>query len=197
MVFYTIKKYNVIKQDKTMKNIYKFVISIVICESAGVLGSIFTTPAINTWYANLNKPSFTPPGSFIGAVWVILFFLMGVSLYLVWSKNWQVAAPTAAGAGRKTWNPITEKLWSGTWREENNIAIFALQLILNILWSVIFFGLKLPGLALFELIALWFAILYTIVNFHRISKPASYLLLPYIAWVSFAGYLNFVLWRMN
>ncbi len=179
-----------------MKNILKFIISIVLCQAAGLIGSIFTTPAINAWYVSLNKPSFAPPGSFIGTVWVILFFLMGVSLYLVWSKNWQVVAFAGDGE-RKAWNRFSQKLWSGNWREENAIIIFTLQLILNILWSVIFFGLKLPGLAFFELIALWFAILYTIVNFYRISKPASYLLLPYIAWVSFAGFLNFLLWRMN
>lgn len=180
-----------------MKNILKFIISIVSCQAAGLVGTIFTMPVIGSWYATLNKPGFTPSGSFIGAVWVVLFFLMGISLYLVWSKNWQVSSSVVGPALPKAWNRFSEKLWSGNWREENAIIIFALQLILNILWSVIFFGLKLPGLAFFELIALWFAILYTIVNFYRISKPASYLLLPYIAWVSFAGYLNFLLWRMN
>jgi len=179
-----------------MKNIFKFIISVILCQLAGLVGSIFTTPAIGSWYAFLNKPSFTPPGSFIGVVWIILFFLMGISLYLVWSKNWQVAVPVEAQT-KKAWNRFSEKLWSGNWREENAILIFILQLVLNILWSVIFFGLKLPGLAFFELLALWFAILYTIVNFYRISKPASYLLLPYIAWVSFAGFLNFTIWRMN
>jgi len=177
-----------------MKNIYKFIISIILCQLAGVVGSVFTTPAINTWYATLKKPSFTPPGSFIGAVWVILFFLMGISLYLVWSKNWQAAVTTPT---QKAWNRFSEKLWSGNWREENAVLIFSLQLILNILWSIIFFGLKLPNWAFFELIALWFAILYTIANFYRISKSAAYLLVPYILWVTFAGFLNFVLWRMN
>lgn len=179
-----------------MRNILKFVISIILCQLAGLAGSIFTMPAIGTWYATLNKPSFTPPGSFIGLVWTILFFLMGISLYLVWSKNWQIALP-AEGQPKKAWNRFSQKLWFGAWREENVILIFILQLVLNILWSVIFFGLKLPGLAFFELLMLWFAIFYTIVNFYRISKPASLLLLPYIAWVSFAGFLNFLLWRMN
>ncbi len=123
-------------------------------------------------------------------------FLMGISLYLVWSKNWQISMP-ADSQTQKVWNRFSEKLWFGTWREENAVLIFILQLVLNVLWSVIFFGLKLPGLAFFELLMLWFAILYTIVNFYRISKPASYLLLLYIFWVSFAGYLNFLVWRMN
>ena len=179
-----------------MKNVLKFIISIIICQLAGVIGAFFTTPKINTWYASLNKPSFTPPGSFIGSVWLILFFLMGISLYLVWSKNWQINIP-AGGQERKAWNRFSEKLWSGNWREENTIAIFILQLVLNILWSEIFFGWQLPGLAFFELIMLWFAILYTIANFYRVSKTAAYLLIPYIFWVSFAGFLNFTLWRMN
>jgi len=179
-----------------MKNIFKFIISIIVCQAAGLVGAIFTTPAIGSWYATLNKPSFTPSGSFIGAVWTVLFFLMGISLYLVWSKNWQISVP-ADSQTQKVWNRFSEKLWFGTWREENAVLIFILQLVLNVLWSVIFFGLKLPGLAFFELLMLWFAILYTIVNFYRISKPASYLLLPYIFWVSFAGYLNFLVWRMN
>jgi len=179
-----------------MKNIVKFVISILVCQLVGLVGSFFTAPAIDTWYALLNKPSFTPPGSFIGAVWIILFFLMGISLYLVWSKNWKIEM-IAQGSLPKAWNRFSEKLWSGAWKEENAFLIFTLQLVLNILWSVIFFGLKFPGLAFFELLMLWFAILYTIANFYRISKPASFLLLPYIAWVSFAGYLNFMLWQMN
>jgi tryptophan-rich sensory protein len=179
-----------------MKNVFKFVVSIIICQGAGIIGSLFTTPAIDNWYINLNKPAFTPPGSFIGIIWVILFFLMGIALYLVWSKNWVVEIP-ADSVRPKVWNRFSEKLFSGSWREENVVAIFAVQLILNILWSVIFFGLKLPGLAFFELLMLWFAILYTIINFYRISRLASYLLLPYILWVSFAGFLNFTIWMIN
>ena len=163
---------------------------------AGVLGSIFTMPKINTWYATLEKPYFTPSGSFIGLVWTILFFLMGISLYLVWSKNWTVEV-SSENQKRKTWNRFSEKLWFGSWREENTMAIFFLQLFLNILWSVIFFGWQSPDFAFFELIMLWFAILYTIVNFYRVSKIAAYLLIPYILWVSFAGFLNFTIWRMN
>ena len=179
-----------------MKKLLKFIISIFICEMAGLIGAIFTTPKINTWYAKLNKPSFTPPGYFIALVWNILFFLMGIALYLVWSKNWAIEVQPE-GQKRKAWNRFSEKLWFGSWREENTMAIFFLQLFLNILWSVIFFGWQLPGFAFFELIMLWFAILYTIVNFYRVSKTAAYLLIPYILWVSFAGFLNFTVWRMN
>jgi len=179
-----------------MKNVFKFVISILICQSAGVVGSFFTTPAIKTWYAFLIKPSFNPPNYVFAPVWIALFFLMGISLYLVWVKNWHIEIK-AGEEKQKTWNPISRKLYTGSWREENVVAIFALQLILNILWTVIFFGLKLPGLAFFEILMLWFAILYTVVNFHRISKLAGLLLLPYILWVSFAAVLNFSVWQLN
>jgi tryptophan-rich sensory protein len=179
-----------------MKNIFKLVISIAICELAGALGSFFTVPAIGGWYAALNKPVFTPSGSIIGAVWTVLFLLMGISLYLVWAKNWEVKLPSR-GMVLKAWNRFSQKLLTGTWREENVILIFAIQLALNVLWSFLFFALKSPGLAFFELLMLWVAIFYTIVNFYRVSKPAGYLLIPYIFWVTFAGYLNYVIWMMN
>ncbi|MFH1780920.1 MAG: TspO/MBR family protein [Candidatus Nealsonbacteria bacterium] len=179
-----------------MKNIFKLVISIVICQLAGVVGSFFTMPAIQTWYAFLNKPSFNPPNSVFAPVWTILFLLMGISLYLVWIKNWS-SEVSVDDAQKKSWNPLSKKLWFGVWREENAIAIFALQLVLNILWSVVFFGLRLPGYAFFEILMLWFAILYTIVNFYRISKTAGLLLLPYMLWVSFAAVLNFSIWLLN
>lgn len=176
-----------------MKKIIKLILSIVICQLAGVIGAVFTTPQIKTWYVALNKPSFNPPGWIFSPVWTILFLLMGISLYLVWSKNWAVKD---SGSFEKM-NLVSKKLWTGSWKEENIVAIFALQLILNILWSVIFFGLEYPGLAFFELLMLWFAILYTIVNFYRASKLSAYLLVPYILWVSFAGVLNFMIWMLN
>jgi len=179
-----------------MKNTLKFIISVVVCELAGIIGSFFTGPAIDSWYSTLNKPSFNPPNWVFAPVWTILFLLMGVSLFLVWQRNWVVKV-SKAEAGQKTWNPVSTKLWFGSWREENVIIVFALQLVLNILWSVIFFGLKIPGLAFFELIMLWFAIEYMIVNFYRISKVAGLLQIPYLLWVSFAGVLNLFIWLLN
>lgn len=173
----------------------KLIASVLICQVAGIIGSFFTMPAISTWYSTLKKPSIAPPNWVFAPVWIFLFFLMGISLYLVWKKKWEVKV-----SGKKKinfWNSLSKKLWIGSWKEENAIAIFVLQLVLNVWWSVIFFGLKFPGLAFFEIIALWFAILYTIVNFHRISKKAAYLLFPYILWVSFAAVLNFLFWIIN
>jgi len=178
-----------------MKNILKLAISLLVCMGAGGIGSIFTTPEINNWYAGLNKPSFTPPGAVIGAVWTVLYVLMGISFYLVWKNNWEVK--TLPPQNRKTWNRFSDKLLWGDWRKVNIIVIFAIQLFLNILWSFIFFTRHLPGLAFFELLMLWVAVSYTLFNFARVSKLAAYLLIPYILWVSFAGFLNFALWQLN
>ncbi len=177
-------------------DLLKLLISIIICEVAGFVGSIFTMPEINSWYKNLNKPAFSPPNWIFGPVWTTLFILMGVSLYLVWSKKWK---PKNKFDSKKAniWNPLSQKFLLGSWQKANIIVIFAIQLVLNILWSVIFFGMHSPGAAFFELLMLWFAIIFTIINFYRISKTASLLLIPYILWVSFAGVLNLFLWILN
>lgn len=179
-----------------MKNAAKLILSLLICELAGVVGSVFTTPAIKNWYYFLNKPSFSPPNWLFAPVWTFLFLLMGIALYLAWSKDFSANA-AANEAQKKAWNPVSAKLWSGSWREENAALIFVLQLVLNILWSIIFFGLKLPAVAFVEILMLWVAIIYTIVNFYRISKIAAYLLVPYIVWVTFAAILNFSIVLLN
>ncbi len=153
--------------------ILKLVVSILICQGAGFIGSLFTSPAISTWYAQLEKPSFNPPNWIFAPVWTILFLLMGVSLYLVWSKGLQ------------------EK------KTKTALLIFACQLILNIFWSILFFGLKSPLYAFFEIIVLWLLILFTIISFYRVSKTSAYLLLPYILWVSFAAVLNLSILTLN
>jgi translocator protein len=142
--------------------IVKLLTSILICLSAGIIGSYFTTPAIQTWYAGLNKPIFIPPNWVFAPVWTTIFILMGISFYLVWIK----------GLNRKA------------------LFVFIIQLALNILWSAIFFGLCLPVLALIEIVVLWAVILINIVLFYRISKIASALLVPYILWVTVAIILN-------
>jgi len=151
------------------KNFFKLTIAVAVSELAGAVGAIFTTSAISNWYVNLIKPELNPPNWIFAPVWTTLYALMGISLYLVWKNNWK----------------------------KNALIIFGVQLFLNALWSFIFFGLKLPGVAFFEILALWLAILYTIINFYRISKASAYLLLPYIFWVSFAAYLNYFIWIFN
>ena len=181
----------------THNNFIKLVTSIIICEFAGAVGSIFTVPNINSWYSLLRKPSFNPPSWIFGPVWTALFILMGISFYLVWSKKWEIKNEIKVKSNRKPWNPWSQKFFNGSWKKVNIIIIFISQLALNVLWSVIFFGWHNPGVAFFELLTLWVAIIYTIVNFYRVSKTAAYLLVPYILWVTFAGVLNFFIWVLN
>ena len=154
-----------------IKNLAKLVLTIIICQLAGAVGSIFTNTSVQTWYTTLKLPSIAPPGWFIGTVWIILYTLMGISLYLVWNK--------------------------GDKRVKEAISIFFVQLVLNSVWSILFFGLRSPSIAFIEIIILWIAILFTILKFYRISKNAGLLLIPYIIWVSFALVLNFSIWWLN
>ena len=151
----------------------KVVIAILICQVAGIVGSIFTTPSIATWYVTLQKPSFSPPNWIFAPVWTTLFTLMGISLYLVWNR------------GLKN---------KGV---RNSVLIFSAQLILNIVWSLLFFGLQNPFYALMEIIILWIAILITIIKFYRIDNRAGLLLLPYLLWVSIASVLNYYIFILN
>src|SRR3989344_1165788 len=179
-----------------INNFFKFIIAIVVSELAGVIGAVFTTSAIPTWYAGLAKPALNPPSWGFGPVWTTLFALIGVALFLVWRKDFQVTNPLFENT-RRAWNPWSERLWRGDWQKFNTMAIFALQYILNIAWSLVFFGLHRPDAAFFVLIALWFSIVYLIFNFYRYSKLAAWLLVPYLLWVAFAGYLNYSIWTIN
>ncbi len=163
---------------------------------AGVVGAGFTTPAINNWYAGLNKPFFNPPNSIFAPVWTIIFVLMGCALYLVWDAKLKISNKIKTRKF-KPWNKLSEKFSTGKWQKANIILIFAVQLLLNIIWSGIFFGAHSLGAAFFELLMLWVAILFTIVNFYRVSKTAAWLLMPYILWVTFAGLLNLFIWVIN
>src|SRR3989338_11370095 len=123
-----------------LNNLLKFVISVAICELAGIIGAGFTAPSISSgWYQILVNPSLNPPSWVFGPVWTALYFLMGVSLYIVWKNNWRVRNPLFEKTG-KPWNRLSEKFWSGSWQKANIIGIFAIQLALNIKWSIIFFG---------------------------------------------------------
>jgi tryptophan-rich sensory protein len=163
---------------------------------AGVVGAFYTTPAIGFWYKSLKKPGFNPPNWIFAPVWTILFVLMGISLYLVWSDKF-VVKNEIKFKNRKPWNKLSQKFLSGKWQKANIIIIFATQFVLNVLWSIIFFGMHSPGAAFFELLMLWVSVIYTIVNFYRVSKTASLLLIPYILWISFAGILNLFIWIIN
>jgi tryptophan-rich sensory protein len=148
---------------------FTLLLFILLCEAAGILGSVFTIKAIPTWYKNLRKPSFNPPSWIFGPVWTILYLLMGISGYLILESN----------------------------AKSFVLILFFVQLILNAIWTPIFFGAKKLGLAFIELAFMWLAILLTIIFSWHISTLAALLLLPYLFWVSFAGLLNFSLWQLN
>ena len=156
-----------------MRNIFKLIVSVGAPLVAGAIGSVFTASSMDTWYANLAKPALNPPGWVFGPVWTTLFVLMGIAMFLVWKK---------LESNRHTKVALT---------------LFGVQLILNILWSVLFFGLRSPGSAFVEIIFLWVAILATIIAFAKVSRPAGWLLVPYILWVSFATYLNYSIYILN
>jgi tryptophan-rich sensory protein len=143
-----------------------FVFSVGICYVAAAIGSYLTALTVNTWYPALVKPPISPPGGVIGAVWTILFLLMGISLFLVLEGD------------------------RGSPAVRRGLGLFAVQLGLNVLWSYLFFGITSPSLALGEMLVLWAAIAATIWQFLKISRPAAYLLVPYLAWVSFATVLT-------
>lgn len=179
-----------------MKNFSKLLSAIAISEAAGAIGAIATAQSVKTWYATLAKPALNPPSWFFGPAWTTLFLLMSIALYLVWQNNWHVVRQLRMRT-KKAWNPISERLWSGDWQKLNAIGIFAVQYILNIAWSFVFFGAERPDIAFFVLLALWFAIIHVIANFYRISRAAAWLLVPYLLWVTFAGYLNYAIWMLN
>ncbi len=157
----------------TYVRIIQFIVAVGVSLAAGWIGSIFTMPAIPTWYAGLTMPEFSPPAWVFGPVWTVLYILMGIALYLVWSKGW----------GHKNVQVAT--------------AIFGVQLVLNVLWSFVFFGMQAPFFAFIVILFLWVAILMTIVAFDRVSVPAAILLVPYFLWVSFAAYLNYGISVLN
>jgi benzodiazapine receptor len=154
-------------------NVPKLGVSIVVCQIAGLIGYIFTRPAIPTWYASLRKPFFTPPDWIFGPVWIIMYILMGIAASLVWQRR----------LGQK-------QKW-------NALILFSGQLVLNALWPFLFFGLKSPLAGLIGIVLLALAILLTIQRFLEVSRTAGILLIPYFLWVSFSSGLNLSIYALN
>lgn len=150
----------------------KLIACILICQLAGIIGSLFTISSITSWYAKLYKPTFIPPDWLFGPVWLILYTLMGISLYLIWNEK----------SKSKIKIPLT---------------LFFIQLVLNVLWSIMFFGFQLIFYGLVEIIIMWVYIAQTMFSFYRISRKASLILVPYIAWVTIATLLNYFVWILN
>ena len=153
--------------------IIKLTMSLIPCQLAGVMGSFFTRPAIAGWYAALRKPSFTPPDWVFAPVWITLYSIMGVAAYLVWRKGW------------------------GEKQVRQALILFGVQLMLNTLWSWIFFGLRSSLAGFIEITILSAVIIFTIQSFFKVSKTAGFLLIPYFLWVAFASGLNLSIWYLN
>jgi translocator protein len=151
----------------------KLLTSLLLCQAAGVIGSFFTIRSVDTWYVGIRKPFFNPPDSVFAPVWIVLYALMGISLFLIWRKGSDGGFPARA------------------------FSVFILQLILNSFWSFAFFGCRSSLAGFIVIVLLWVAIIWTIVLFLRISRMAAIFLFPYILWVSFALVLNGAIVLMN
>jgi benzodiazapine receptor len=157
-----------------LNKITKIAIAVIICLAVGYSSSTFTKEGVETWYPTILKPNFNPPNWVFMPVWTLLFILIGVAAGIVWDKI----------------NEQNEEV-------KKALGFFLIQLILNAVWSYLFFGLKNPTLALIEIALLWLMIYETYLKFDKINKIAGYLLIPYMAWVSFAGILNASIWWLN
>ena len=151
----------------------KLIVALILPQLAGAVGGFFSAASVLTWYPILLKPSFTPPGWIFGPVWGILYVMMGLALFFV--------------------------LISGQGKDKVRFAVgfFCVHLFINTLWSILFFGLRDPFLAFIDIIILWLMIAALVFIFWRIRKFAGALMIPYWLWVSFAGVLNYTIWKMN
>lgn len=156
-----------------IRAVLRFVACVVTAELAGALGALFTSSSVSTWYTTLEKPALNPPAWIFGPVWITLYFLMGVAAFLVWQ--------------------------AGMRRREVKLALtaFFVQLILNAIWSPLFFGWQSPLFALIDIVLLLAAIVWAMFLFYKVSRLAAYLLAPYLLWVCFATYLNTAILILN
>lgn len=149
----------------------RLIISIAITEGAGGIGSLFTFEAIPTWYASLSRSPITPPNWLFGPMWITLYFLMAIALYIVWSSG----------------RPRNEVILP--------VSLFFIQLALNVIWSILFFGLHQILFGAVEIVFLWFFIVATVIEFRPVSKVSAYFLFPYLSWGTVATLLNLsILW---
>jgi translocator protein len=153
-------------------DIIKLMVSIGLPLAVGAIAGMYTSAAVPEWYANLNRPSFNPPGWVFGPVWTVLYILIGISLFLIWKEE-----------------PGQARNWA--------IGVFFVQLALNFAWSFIFFYSKMIGPALLEIIVLWITIVIMLLLFYRIRPLAAYINIPYLLWVSFATALNASYYLLN
>jgi benzodiazapine receptor len=156
-----------------VRELARLVVSVAIPLAAGGIGSIATYRSVTTWYPTLQKASFNPPGWLFGPVWTTLYVMMGIALFLVWRKG--LAFPLV----------------------KTGLVLFAVQMALNALWSIAFFGMRSPAAGLVVVVLLWVALVLTMITFFRISVVPGLLFVPYFLWVSFASVLNGTIWWLN
>ena len=156
------------------KSMARLIAACCVSLAAGLIGSLTTVgDGFNSWYSTIEKPAFTPPNWVFGPVWTLLYLLMGVAAFLVWQKGLRLTTVRMA------------------------LGWFLVQLVLNALWTPVFFGLHRIGWALVVIVLLWAAIAIAMYCFFRVSRTAAILLVPYLLWVSFATVLNGSFWRLN
>ncbi len=155
-----------------MRSVIGLVVSVAICLLAARIASRFTQVSIRDWYPLLEKPAWTPPNWVFAPAWITLYLMMAVAAWMVWRLFGFRGAAWALG-------------------------LFGLQLVFNVAWSVLFFGLQRPGLAFADIALLWVLILATCLAFWQLDRTAGWLLVPYLVWVAYAAALNFAIWRMN
>ncbi|MDT8308797.1 MAG: TspO/MBR family protein [Bacteroidales bacterium] len=153
-------------------NVIKLIVAIILPVGLGAIAGMFTAQAVPEWYASLNRPSFNPPDWIFGPVWTFLYIVMGFSFYLIWKQEVSKARNRA-------------------------VFLFFVQLLLNFIWSLIFFYFNMIGLALIEIIVLWLSIIVMIIHFFRINHWAMYINIPYLLWVTFATVLNASYYMLN
>jgi len=156
---------------KTFASALKLIVCLAAVAAAAAIGGYATSLGLDEWYRALAKPAWNPPDWLFGPVWTLLYILMALAAWLVWMRGWKAA--------------------------KYALTLFVVQLILNAAWSWLFFGWRQPGWAFVELVILLAAIIATAVAFARVKPIAACLLAPYLAWVTFAGLLNFTIWRLN
>lgn len=160
------------RERRLLRSAIALAVFLGVCFATAAIGSVSTASSLDPWYESLRKPAFTPPGALIGVVWSILYALMAFAGWIAWRER-------------------------GLRGNALPFVLFALQLALNAAWSMLFFGLRRPGLAFVDILLLEAAIVATLVAFWRVRPLAGALLVPYVAWVGFASYLNLALWRLN
>lgn len=155
-----------------MRSALVFLVFLLVVFAAASVGGFFTAPGVRDWYPLLRKPWWTPPAWVFGPVWTALYLSIAAAGFVAWRRSGFAGAKGA-------------------------MLLFALQLVLNACWSWIFFGLRQPGWAFAEIVVLWGSILAAAIALYRVSRPAGWLFVPYLLWVTFAAVLNFEIWRLN